>query len=57
MLPSGAELWAVVKADGYGHGALDVSRAALDGGATALAVATLAEALPLRAASRTRGCS
>jgi alanine racemase len=46
----GAQLWAVVKADGYGHGALDVSRAALAGGATALAVATLAEALPLRAA-------
>jgi alanine racemase len=45
-----AELWAVVKADGYGHGAVDVSRAALDGGATALAVATLAEALPLRVA-------
>jgi alanine racemase len=46
----GAELWAVVKADGYGHGALDVSHAALAGGASALAVATLAEALPLRAA-------
>jgi alanine racemase len=45
-----AELWAVVKADGYGHGALDVARAALSGGASALAVATLAEALPLRAA-------
>jgi alanine racemase len=45
-----AELWAVVKADGYGHGALDVSRAALAGGATALAVATLAEALALRSA-------
>jgi alanine racemase len=45
-----AELWAVVKADGYGHGAVDVSRAALGGGASALAVATLAEALPLRAA-------
>ena len=45
----GAELWAVVKADAYGHGALDVSRAALEGGATALCVATLAEALPLRA--------
>jgi alanine racemase len=26
----GAELWAVVKADGYGHGAVDVSRAALE---------------------------
>jgi alanine racemase len=46
----GAELWAVVKADGYGHGAVDVAGAALEGGATALAVATLAEALPLRAA-------
>ena len=45
-----AELWAVVKADGYGHGALDVSRAALEGGATALCVATVREALPLRAA-------
>jgi alanine racemase len=42
------ELWAVVKADGYGHGALDVARAALDGGATALCVATVGEALPLR---------
>jgi alanine racemase len=44
----GSELWAVVKADGYGHGALDVSRAALDGGATALCVATVPEALALR---------
>jgi alanine racemase len=46
----GAELWAVVKADGYGHGAVDVSRAALDAGATALCVATVREALDLRAA-------
>jgi alanine racemase len=45
-----AELWAVVKADGYGHGAREVSGAALAGGASVLAVATLAEALPLRAA-------
>ncbi len=45
-----AELWAVVKADGYGHGAADVARAALAGGATALCVATLAEALEVRAA-------
>ena len=43
-----AELWAVVKADGYGHGALDVARAALEGGATALCVASVAEALELR---------
>jgi alanine racemase len=44
----GAELWAVVKADGYGHGAVDVARAALDGGAAALCVATVPEALALR---------
>jgi alanine racemase len=38
----------VVKADGYGHGAVDVSRAALDAGAAALCVATVPEALELR---------
>lgn len=46
----GAELWAVVKADGYGHGAVDVSRAALAGGASALCAATVGEAATLRAA-------
>jgi len=46
----GSELWAVVKAEGYGHGAADVSRAALEAGASALCVATLPEALHLRAA-------
>jgi alanine racemase len=46
----GSELWAVVKANGYGHGALDVARAALDAGASALCVATLEEALELRPA-------
>ncbi len=45
-----AELWAVVKADGYGHGAIDVGRAALESGVTALGVATLGEALELRRA-------
>ena len=45
-----AELWAVVKANGYGHGGVDVGRAALEAGATALCVATLGEALELRAA-------
>jgi alanine racemase len=45
----GAELWGVVKANGYGHGALDVGRAALEAGATALCVATVPEALALRA--------
>jgi alanine racemase len=44
----GAELWAVVKANGYGHGAADCGRAALEGGATALCVATPPEALALR---------
>jgi alanine racemase len=46
----GAELWVVVKADGYGHGAVDVGAAALGAGATALCVATVPEALSLRAA-------
>ena len=45
-----AELWAVVKADGYGHGMVDCARAALEEGASALCVATLAEALELRVA-------
>ena len=46
----GAELWAVVKADGYGHGAADVGSAALGAGATALCVATVPEGLALRQA-------
>ena len=45
-----ARLMAVVKADGYGHGAVDSARAALEGGATDLAVAAAAEAEELRAA-------
>jgi alanine racemase len=44
-----AEVWAVVKADAYGHGAVPVGRAALEAGASALCVATVAEAIPLRA--------
>jgi alanine racemase len=43
-----AEVWAVVKANGYGHGAVDVGSAALGAGATALCVATVAEGLQLR---------
>ena len=43
-------LMAVVKADGYGHGAETVARAALRGGAGSLGVATLAEGLELRRA-------
>jgi len=44
-----AALCAVVKADGYGHGAVPAARAALEGGATWLAVATAEEAAALRA--------
>jgi alanine racemase len=46
----GAEVMAMVKADGYGHGAVQAARAALAGGATWLGVAILPEALALRAA-------
>jgi alanine racemase len=46
----GGDVWAVVKADGYGHGAVDVGRAALEAGAIGLGVATLGEADALRAA-------
>jgi alanine racemase len=45
-----ARLCAVVKADGYGHGAVPVARAAQAGGAEWLAVAAAAEAAELRAA-------
>jgi alanine racemase len=46
----GSELWAVVKANAYGHGAVDVARAVLDSGASALCVANVPEALKLREA-------
>jgi alanine racemase len=45
---AGAELCAVVKADGYGHGSVECARASLRGGATWLAVATVGEAAELR---------
>ncbi len=45
-----AEVMAVVKADGYGHGMVASARAALAGGATWLGACTLGEALELRAA-------
>jgi len=44
----GAQLWAVVKANAYGHGAVDVAGAVLDEGAGALCVATVPEGLVLR---------
>lgn len=43
-----AAVCAVVKADGYGHGALAVSEAVLEAGATSLAVALVEEGLELR---------
>jgi alanine racemase len=48
QLAPAAELCAVVKADGYGHGAIEVSRAALSAGASRLAVAQVGEGLALR---------
>ncbi|MEV8266899.1 alanine racemase [Microbacterium sp. NPDC076911] len=45
-----SELIAVVKADGYGHGAVRAAVAALAGGASRLGVADIAEALALRRA-------
>jgi alanine racemase len=44
-----AELWAVVKADAYGHGLFDVARAALEAGANLLCVATAREGEAVRA--------
>jgi alanine racemase len=49
-LRAGGELCAVVKSDGYGHGAAVAAHAALAGGATWLAVATAGEAAQIRAA-------
>ena len=45
----GAAFMAVVKADGYGHGALPCARAAVEAGATWVGTATPEEALALRA--------
>ncbi len=45
-----ARLMAVIKANAYGHGAIATARSALDSGADTLGVASLAEALELRAA-------
>lgn len=50
VLGPDVELCAVVKGDGYGHGAVPVSRAALAAGATRLAVSTALEAAELREA-------
>ena len=49
-LPTGTLVEAVVKANGYGHGAVPIAHAALAAGVHGLCVATLDEALELRAA-------
>eukprot|EP00605_Chrysophyceae_sp_TOSAG23-4_P001884 GSChrysophyteH1.ASY1.ANO1.2080.1 assembled CDS len=46
----GKELFAVVKADAYGHGSIQCARVALEGGATGLCVAVAQEGLELRRA-------
>jgi len=48
LVSADTRFMAVVKADGYGHGALEVARAALKAGADRIGVATLPEALRLR---------
>lgn len=52
-LPKGVELFAVVKADGYGHGAIATAQMALSVGAAGFCVATLDEAIELREAGIT----
>ncbi len=54
QLQHGAALCAVVKADGYGHGAVESARAAFAGGASWLAVADAREAAELREAGLQR---
>jgi alanine racemase len=50
LIPTGMNMMAVVKADAYGHGAIDVAKEAVSCGAKYLAVAFLDEALELRRA-------
>lgn len=45
------DLFAVVKANGYGHGAVQIAKTAIEAGATGLAVSNLDEALELRRAN------
>jgi alanine racemase len=48
LKPADCELMAVVKADGYGHGAVQVAEAAVDAGASWLGVALVEEGVELR---------
>lgn len=52
-MPQGTELFAVVKANGYGHGAVQTAKGAIKGGATGFCVAILDEAIELREAGIT----
>ena len=54
LLRPSCALMAVVKADGYGHGAATVARAAVEGGAAQFGVATLQEGIDLRRAGLTQ---
>ncbi len=49
-LPENVDLWAVVKANAYGHGIIEVARTAKEAGAKGFCVAILDEALALREA-------
>ncbi len=51
LVGEGVALMAVLKADGYGHGAVKVARTALNNGASHCGVASLNEATALRAAN------
>ncbi|MBF8807300.1 MAG: alanine racemase [Enterococcus lacertideformus] len=53
-LPKGKELFAVVKANGYGHGAVKTAEAAVAGGATGFCVSNLDEGVELRDAGFTQ---
>ena len=52
-VPEGIKVLAVVKADGYGHGAVETAHAAIAGGADMLAVAAVSEGIQLREAGIT----
>ncbi len=53
LLTAPTELMAIVKADAYGHGAIDVSQTVIEAGASWLGVATIPEGIQLRCAGIT----
>lgn len=53
-IPRKSKIMAVVKANAYGHGSVEVARQALESGATGLAVASLEEGIVLRRAKLKR---